>query len=324
MKKALVTGGAGFIGSHLCERLIQLDYMVFCVDNLYSGSLQNIKHLMNNPNFVFINSDLCQISDFDVQEIYNLACPASPVRYQTNPLFTIHTSVQGSIKMAALAQTLKAKLFHASTSEIYGEPKVHPQPETYLGNVNPCGPRACYDEGKRIAESILFIYYHQLPFPLKIGRIFNTYGPKMHPEDGRVISNFVNQAIRGVPLTVYGDGSQTRSFCYVSDLVDAILLFMGSSEEVTGPINLGNPAEYTILEVAKLIIELTGSQSKIEYCPLPVDDPTKRRPDISLAKRVLHWEPKITLVEGLKHTIEYYRKLEGAGSLQTPAVTSAT
>lgn len=308
MKRALVTGGAGFIGSHLCKRLIVQGYFVYCADNLYSGNFMNIKDLATNPNFVFINSDVTTLYDLEVHEIYNLACPASPIHYQANPMFTLHTSINGAIQMAQLAQKLRIKLFHASTSEIYGEPSVHPQPENYFGNVNPIGPRACYDEGKRVAETILFIHYQQQKFPLKIARIFNTYGPNMQIDDGRAVSNFINQALRNKDLTVFGDGTQTRSFCYIDDLIDAILKFMQTTDEVTGPLNLGNAYEYTILEMARLIIKLTASHSKIVHAPLPQDDPTHRRPDLTLAKKFLDWEPEVSLITGLHKTIEYFKK----------------
>lgn len=310
MKRALVTGGAGFIGSHLCERLLGLGYTVFCVDNLYSGSQNNISHLRMNENFIFFTADVTTLFDLEVDEIYNLACPASPKHYQSNPLYTIRTGIEGAIRMASLAQKLKCKLFQASTSEVYGDPLIHPQPETYYGNVNPAGLRACYDETKRLAETILFIHYRLLPFPLKIGRIFNTYGPKMNMDDGRVISNFINQAIRNEDITVYGKGLQTRSFCYISDLIDGILKFMDTPNDVVGPINLGSQFEYTIIEIAEIVIKLTGSRSKIILNALPEGDPMKRRPDITLAKNLLQWEPKITLEEGLKKTIAYYKELQ--------------
>lgn len=307
MKKALVTGGAGFIGSHLCERLIKEHYFVYCVDNLYTGHKNNIRHLEHYSNFVFINCDVAHLSDLEVQEIYNLACPASPIHYQINPMFTIQTSINGAIHMATLAQKLKAKLFHASTSEVYGEPHLHPQPESYWGNVNPIGIRSCYDESKRLAESILFVFYRQQVFPLRIGRIFNTYGPRMHPEDGRVISSFITQALANQDVTVFGSGNQTRCFCYIDDLINAILKFMDLENGCTGPINLGNSNEYTINEIAHMIIDLTQSHSKIIHMPLPEDDPTHRKPDLTLAKKVLDWEPQISLEEGLKKTILYYK-----------------
>lgn len=307
MKKALVTGGAGFIGSHFCEKLLQLGYTVFCLDNLYTGNKRNIQHLETNPNFVFIVADVSSAFEVEVSEIYNFACPASPLHYQSNPLFTISTSVNGAIKMGTLAQKIGCKLFHASTSEVYGDPLVHPQQETYLGNVNPIGIRACYDESKRLAESILFVLFREKQFPLKLGRIFNTYGPRMSDEDGRAISNFIIQSLNNDDITVYGEGKQTRSFCYISDLVDAIIKFMHTSEKVTGPINLGSEFEYSVIDIAKLIIKLTGSKSRIIHMPLPPDDPVMRRPDLSRAKELLNWEPKVTLEEGLKKTIEYYK-----------------
>lgn len=310
MKRALVTGGAGFIGSHLCEKLLELRYTVFCVDNLYSGSQNNINHLRMNKNFAFVNADVATMSEFEVDEIYNLACPASPTHYQSNPMYTVKTGIDGAIRMASLAQKLKCKLFHASTSEVYGDPLIHPQTETYWGNVNPIGLRACYDETKRLACTILFIHYRQQPFPLKIGRIFNTYGPKMNMDDGRVVSNFINQAIRNEDITVYGKGLQTRSFCYITDLLDGIFKFMDTPNDIIGPINLGSQFEYTILEVAEMVIQLTGSRSKIIFKPLPEDDPIKRCPDITLAQKLLHWEPKVTLEEGLKKTIAYYKELQ--------------
>lgn len=306
MKRALVTGGAGFVGSFLCERLLTLGYRVYCIDDLYSGSQNNIRHLKENDNFVFFVADVTTLFDLKVDEIYNLASPASPKDYQANPMYTIKTGVDGAIRMASLAQKLKCKLFQASTSEVYGDPQIHPQPESYWGNVNPIGIRACYDESKRLAESILLIHYRQQNFPLKIGRIFNTYGPRMARNDGRVISNFINQAIHNEDITVYGDGSQTRSFCYINDLVDGIIKFMNTSDEVIGPVNLGSQFEYSILEIAKTIIKLTRSNSKIIFQKLPEDDPVKRCPDITLAKNLLQWEPKISLEEGLIKTIAYY------------------
>ncbi|HLB52563.1 MAG TPA: UDP-glucuronic acid decarboxylase family protein [Chlamydiales bacterium] len=309
MKRALVTGGAGFIGSFLCEKLLTLGYSVFCVDDLYSGNQNNIKHLKENDNFVFFISDVTTLFELEVDEIYNLASPASPKDYQANPMYTIKTGVDGAIRMASLAQKLKCKLFQASTSEVYGDPQIHPQPESYWRNVNPIGVRACYDESKRLAESILFIYYREQHFPLKVGRIFNTYGPRMACDDGRVITNFINQAICNKDITVYGNGLQTRSFCYISDLVDGMIKFMGSSDEITGPMNLGSQFEYSILEVAETIIKLTGSNSKIIFQELPEDDPVKRRPDITLAKNLLQWEPKVSLEEGLIKTIAYYTEI---------------
>lgn len=309
-KKALVTGGAGFIGSHLCERLLSEGYFVYCVDNLYSGNQDNIKHLQGLNNFVFIVADVTTLFELEVNEIYNLASPASPLHYQSNPMYTVLTSINGTFRMGSLAQKLRAKMFQASTSEVYGDPLVHPQPENYFGNVNPISTRACYDEGKRLAESILFILYRQISFPLKVGRIFNTYGPRMDIDDGRVISNFINRALRNENLSVYGDGSQTRSFSYVSDLIDGIRKLMNTDDSFTGPINLGSQFEYTMLDVAKCVIELTESKSEIVFTPLPDADPTKRRPNGELAKRVLGWEPQVTLREGLTKTIEYYKNLK--------------
>lgn len=308
MKKALITGGAGFIGSHLADRLLNDGYFVYCLDNLYTGQMENIKHLQNHNHFAFINSDVALLTDLEVNEIYNLACPASPMHYQVNPMFTINTCIRGARQTALLAQKLKIKLFHASSSQVYGEPLVHPQPENYWGNVNPIGPRACYDEGKRIAETILFIHHNQQHFPLKIGRIFNTYGPRMDSEDGRVISSFITQALTGQDLTVFGLGNQTRSFCYIDDLIEMILKFMNTCDHVTGPLNLGNCAEMTILEAAKIIIELTNSNSKIIYLPLPINDPSRRKPNLNLNKQTLNYEPKVTFREGIKKTIEYFKQ----------------
>ncbi len=304
--RVLVTGGAGFIGSHLCERLLKEGHEVLCLDNLFSGSKKNILHLLDNKNFEFIRHDIVQPILLEVDIIYHLACPASPVYYQMNPVKTIKTNVMGTINMLGLAKRVKARILLASTSEVYGDPTVHPQREDYWGNVNPIGPRSCYDEGKRVAECLMFDYHRQNNVDIRVVRIFNTYGPRMAIDDGRVISNFIVQALRGEPLTVYGDGSQTRSFCYVDDMVEGIIKAMES--DYIGPINLGNPEEITIMELAEKIISLTGSRSKIEFKPLPPDDPARRRPDISLAKKVLNWEPKVSLEEGLKRTIEYFRK----------------
>jgi UDP-glucuronate decarboxylase len=306
-KRILVTGGAGFIGSHLCERLLQEDHEVICVDNFYTGTKDNIKHLMNNPYFEIIRHDITFPLYVEVDEIYHLACPASPVHYQNDPVFTIKTAVHGTINMLGLAKRTKAKIILASTSEVYGDPEVHPQPEEYWGNVNPIGPRACYDEGKRCAETLFFDYHRQHKVKIKIARIFNTYGPRMQINDGRVISNFIVQALRGEDITVYGDGSQTRSFCYIDDMVEGLIRLMNTPDEITGPINLGNPNETPILELAQKIIELTGSNSKIVFKPLPQDDPRRRCPDITKAKIILNWEPKISLEEGLKRTIEYFK-----------------
>jgi UDP-glucuronate decarboxylase len=306
-KRILVTGGAGFIGSHLCERLLQEGHEVICVDNFYTGTKDNIKHLMNNPYFEIIRHDITFPLYVEVDEIYHLACPASPVHYQNDPVFTIKTAVHGTINMLGLAKRTKAKILLASTSEVYGDPEVHPQPEEYWGNVNPIGPRACYDEGKRCAETLFFDYHRQHKVKIKIARIFNTYGPRMQINDGRVISNFIVQALRGEDITVYGDGSQTRSFCYIDDMVEGLIRLMNTPDEITGPINLGNPNETPILELAQKIIELTGSNSKIVFKPLPQDDPRRRCPDITKAKIILNWEPKISLEEGLKRTIEYFK-----------------
>ena len=308
-KRILVTGGAGFIGSHLCEKLLNEGNEVICVDNFFTGSKQNIIHLLDNPYFEIVRHDITFPLYIEVDEIYNLACPASPVYYSFAPVQTTKTSVIGAINMLGLAKRLKIKILQASTSEIYGDPEIHPQPESYWGNVNPIGPRACYDEGKRCAETLFFDYYRQLKIKIKVVRIFNTYGPKMQPDDGRVISNFMVQALKNKDITIYGDGSQTRSFCYVDDLVDGIIKMMNSRENFVGPLNLGNPAEFTILELAKKIIKLTDSKSNIIYKPLPEDDPKRRKPNIELAKKELKWEPKIQLDEGLKKTINYFERL---------------
>ena len=305
-KKILVTGGAGFIGSHLCERLLNEGNEVICADNFFTGSKQNIVHLLDNPYFEIIRHDITFPLYIEVDEIYNLACPASPVYYSVDPVQTTKTSVIGAINMLGLAKRLKIKILQASTSEVYGDPKVHPQPESYWGNVNPIGPRACYDEGKRCAETLFFDYYRQLKIKIKVIRIFNTYGPRMQPDDGRVVSNFIVQALKNKNITIYGDGSQTRSFCYVDDLVDGIIKMMNSREEFTGPVNIGNPDEFTILELAKKIIELTDSKSQIIYKTLPEDDPKRRKPNIALAKQELGWEAKIKLEDGLVKTIEYF------------------
>ncbi|MCS7029099.1 MAG: SDR family oxidoreductase [Geminocystis sp.] len=309
MKRILVTGGAGFIGSHLCERLLNEGNEVLCVDNFYTGTKRNILHLLNNPHFEVIRHDITLPLYVEVDEIYNLACPASPVHYQFDPVQTVKVSVYGSINMLGLAKRLKIKILQASTSEVYGDPQVHPQPETYWGNVNPIGPRECYDEGKRCAETLFFAYHEQHNLRIKITRIFNTYGPRMHPNDGRVVSNFIFQALHGEPLAVYGDGSQTRSFCYIDDMVEGLIKLMNSPDEITGPINLGNPYEITIIELAELILKLTKSKSRIEFRPLPKDDPARRQPDITLAKKLLNWEPKTPLEEGLMKTIEYFKKV---------------
>ena len=305
-KRILVTGGAGFIGSHLSERLLNKGNEVLCVDNFFTGDKRNIAHLLDNPYLEVIRHDITFPLYVEVDEIYNLACPASPVDYQRDPIQTTKTNVAGSINMLGLAKRLKIKILQASTSEVYGDPDVHPQPEGYRGNVNPIGPRACYDEGKRCAETLFFDYHRQLNLNIKVVRIFNTYGPHMKPDDGRVVSNFIIQALSNRDITIYGDGSQTRSFCYVDDMVDGIIKMMDSPDNFVGPVNLGNPNEFSILELAQIIIRLTNSNSKIVYKPLPEDDPIKRRPDISLAKRELQWEPTIQLEEGLKKTINWF------------------
>jgi len=308
-KRILITGGAGFIGSHLCEKLLNKGNEVICVDNFFTGSKQNIIHLLDNPYFEIIRHDITFPLYIEVDEIYNFACPASPIYYSFDPIQTTKTSVMGAINMLGLAKRLKIKVLQASTSEVYGDPEVHPQPESYRGNVNPIGPRACYDEGKRCAETLFFDYYRQLKIKIKVVRIFNTYGPKMQPDDGRVISNFIVQALKNKDITIYGDGSQTRSFCYVDDLVEGSTKMMNSREDFVGPVNLGNPNEFTILELAKKIIKLTNSKSKIIYKPLPEDDPKRRKPNIELAKKEINWEPEIQLNEGLKKTISYFERL---------------
>lgn len=306
MKKILVTGGAGFLGSHLCERLLEEGNEVFCLDNYFTGQKKNIIHLLNHPYFETIRHDITMPFFIEIDEIYNLACPASPIHYQYNPIKTVKTSVMGAINMLGLAKRTKAKILQASTSEVYGDPQIHPQTEDYWGHVNPIGPRACYDEGKRSAETLFINYHKQNNVKIKIMRIFNTYGPRMHPNDGRVVSNFIVQALQGKDITVYGDGSQTRSFCYVDDLIDGMIRFMNSDDDFLGPVNMGNPNEFNIKELAELVIELTGSNSRIIYEVLPDDDPMQRQPDISLAKTKLGWEPKINLEEGLRKTIEYF------------------
>src|SRR3990170_484488 len=312
-KRVMVTGGAGFIGSHLCARLLADGCEVLCVDNFYTGRRANVAHLLSNPRFELVRHDVCFPLYVEVDEIYNLACPASPVHYQHDPVQTTKTSVHGMINMLGLAKRVKAKILQASTSEVYGDPEVHPQAEAYWGRVNPIGPRACYDEGKRCAETLCFDYYRQHRLRVKVARIFNTYGPRMHPNDGRVVSNFIVQVLQGRDVTVYGDGGQTRSFCYVDDLVEGLIRLMASPDEVTGPINLGNPAEFTILQLAKTVIALTGSSAKIVFNPLPDDDPRQRQPDIALAKRVLGWEPTVGLDAGLPRTIDYFRALLQGG-----------
>lgn len=305
-KKILVTGGAGFIGSHLCERLLNEGNEVLCLDNYFTGSKENVIHLLSNPYFELIRHDVVHPFHVDVDQIYNLACPASPVHYQYNAIKTIKTSVMGAINMLGLAKRLKAKVLQASTSEVYGDPHVHPQPESYWGNVNPIGIRSCYDEGKRCAETLFMDYHRQNGARIKIVRIFNTYGPRMNPEDGRVVSNFIVQALKGEDITIYGDGTQTRSFQYVDDMVEAMIRMMATDDSFVGPVNTGNPGEFTMLELANLILELTGSKSKLVFKPLPSDDPKQRKPDISLAKEKLNWEPKIQLREGLTETIAYF------------------
>lgn len=305
----LVTGGAGFLGSHLCERLLDNGHEVLCVDNYFTGTRRNVEHLLDNPRFELLRHDVTFPLYVEVDEIYNLACPASPIHYQYDPVQTIKTCVHGAINMLGLAKRTGAKIFQASTSEVYGDPEVHPQREDYWGRVNPIGERACYDEGKRCAESLFFSYHRQNNIPIRVGRIFNTYGPNMHPNDGRVVSNFIIQALKNEPITIYGDGSQTRSFCYVDDLIDCMTLFMNSKDNFPGPMNMGNPSEMTILELAELIRDLAGSSSPIIKKPLPADDPTRRRPDISLAREKLGWSPRISPEEGIKKTIAYFDKL---------------
>lgn len=309
LKRVLVSGGAGFLGSHLCEKFLQDGYDVLCVDNFYTGSKRNIAHLINEPYFEICRHDITFPLYIEADEIYNLACPASPIHYQNDPVQTTKVNVHGSINMLGLAKRLNAKILQASTSEVYGDPSVHPQPESYRGNVNCIGPRSCYDEGKRCAETLFFDYHRQHKTKIKVARIFNTYGPRMHPNDGRVISNFIMQALQGKPIAVYGDGSQTRSFCYVSDLIDALVRLMNTPDDVTGPINLGNSQEFTILELATKVIELINSKSEIVFKPLPADDPKQRKPDISLARQVLGWEPKVSLEKGLIKTITFFEEL---------------
>ncbi len=304
--RVMVTGGAGFLGSHLCERLLAEGHDVLCMDNFYTGTKDNVVHLMGNPFFELLRHDITFPLYVEVDEIYNLACPASPIHYQFDPVQTTKTSVHGTINMLGLAKRTKAKILQASTSEVYGDPEIHPQPEDYRGSVNPIGPRACYDEGKRCAETLFFDYYQQHGLNIRIARIFNTYGPRMHPNDGRVVSNFVVQALSGEPLTLYGDGGQTRSFCYVDDLIEGLVRLMGAPDEVTGPVNLGNPTECTIRDLAQTIMALTASNSRIETHPLPADDPTQRCPDISRARELLDWRPQVPLRQGLEHTITYF------------------
>ena len=308
-KRILVTGGAGFLGSHLCERLLADGHEVLCVDNYFTGRRQNVAHLLDDRRFELMRHDVTMPLFVEVDEIYNLACPASPIHYQFDPVQTTKTSVHGAINMLGLAKRVKAKIFQASTSEVYGDPEIHPQPESYRGAVNPIGPRACYDEGKRCAETLFFDYHRQHKLRIKVARIFNTYGPRMHPNDGRVVSNFVVQALKGEPITIYGDGQQTRSFCYADDLVEGFVRLMDTPDEVTGPMNLGNPGEFTIRELAEKVIELTGSKSKMVRKPLPADDPMQRKPDISFARKTIGWEPRIQLEAGLRRTIAYFEQL---------------
>jgi UDP-glucuronate decarboxylase len=308
-KKILVTGGAGFVGSHLCERLLQDGHDVVCLDNYFTGQKQNVIHLVGNPYFELVRHDVTMPFFIEVDEIYNLACPASPIHYQYNPIKTVKTSVMGAINMLGLAKRIKARILQASTSEVYGDPRIHPQVETYWGHVNPIGERSCYDEGKRAAETLFVNYRKQNNVKIKIIRIFNTYGPRMHPNDGRVVSNFIVQALQNKDITIYGEGTQTRSFQYIDDLVEGMIRMMGSREDFTGPVNIGNPHEFTIHELAEKVIRLTGSKSKIIKMPLPPDDPTQRQPDISLAKKELGWAPEVDLEEGLKKTIDYFRKI---------------
>ncbi len=314
IKKILITGGAGFLGSHLCEKLLAEGHEVLCVDNFFTGTRRNIQHLLDNRNFEIMRHDVTVPLYVEVDEIYNFACPASPIHYQHDPVQTTKTSVHGSINMLGLAKRLKARILQASTSEVYGDPEIHPQTEEYWGRVNPIGYRSCYDEGKRCAETLFFDYYRQHNLDIKVVRIFNTYGPRMHPNDGRVVSNFVVQALKGENITLYGDGQQTRSFCYVDDLIDAILRMMKTERGVTGPINIGNPTEFTIRELAEHVIELTGSSSKLTFRPLPSDDPKQRQPDITLAKDKLGWEPQIALRHGLVNTIAYFDELLRTGT----------
>ena len=308
-KRVLVTGGAGFLGSHLCERLLNDGHEVLCVDNFFTGRRTNIAHLIQHSGFEMLRHDITFPLYVEVDEIFNLACPASPIHYQYDPVQTTKTSVHGAINMLGLAKRTRAKIFQASTSEVYGDPEVHPQPETYWGHVNPNGIRSCYDEGKRCAETLFFDYFRQHNLKIKVARIFNTYGPQMHPNDGRVVANFIAQALKGEPITIYGDGSQTRSFCYVDDLINGFLRLMASNDELTGPVNLGNPNECSMVDLANLVISLTKSKSQLIYCPLPADDPRQRQPDISLARKQLGWEPIISLNEGLARTISYFDNL---------------
>lgn len=307
--RILITGGAGFLGSHLCERLLTEGHDVICLDNFFTGTKDNVAHLLNNPHFELLRHDVTFPLYVEVDEIYNLACPASPVHYQHDPVQTTKTSVHGAINMLGLAKRTKAKIFQASTSEVYGDPQVHPQSESYVGHVNPIGPRSCYDEGKRCAETLFFDYRRQHLLTIKVARIFNTYGPRMHPNDGRVVSNFIMQALQNEPITLFGDGTQTRSFCYVDDLIEGVVRLMSSDDQVTGPVNLGNPGEFTMIQLATMICSLIGSRSEFIYMPLPADDPRQRQPDITMAKESLGWEPRVTLEYGLKKTIAYFDAL---------------
>lgn len=306
-KKILVTGGAGFLGSHLCEKLLKNGSQVICLDNFYTGTSKNIEPLFDFPQFCFVEHDICSPFDIEVDEIYNLACPASPIHYQADPVQTTRTSVFGAIHVLELARKYNAKVLQASTSEVYGDPETHPQKEEYWGNVNPIGYRSCYDEGKRCAETLFFDYYRQHKIKIKVARIFNTYGPRMSPNDGRVVSNFIVQALCNAPITIYGEGKQTRSFCYVDDLIDGLICLMESKEEFVGPVNLGNPKEFSIIELAQLVLQLTDSQSSLEFNPLPSDDPRQRQPEISLARAILNWSPRTSLDQGLKSTINYFK-----------------
>jgi len=310
LKRILVTGGAGFLGSHLCDRLVAQGHDIICLDNFFTSQKHNVAHLLAKSNFELIRHDVVEPIFLEVDEIYNLACPASPVHYQYNPVKTVKTSVMGAINMLGLAKRTRAKILQASTSEIYGEPSIHPQPESYWGNVNPIGIRACYDEGKRCAETLFFDYHRSNHVNVRVIRIFNTYGPRMHPYDGRVVSNFILQALQGNEITIYGDGKQTRSFCYVDDLIDGIMRMMNGPDSFIGPVNIGNPGEFTMLDLAQLVLEMTGSKAKIAYMPRPKDDPSQRRPDINLAKKHLGWEPKVSLKEGLSKTIDFFRTID--------------
>jgi UDP-glucuronate decarboxylase len=310
-KSVLVTGGAGFLGSHLCERLLAARYEVVCLDNFFTGSKRNIAHLLDSKSFELLRHDITLPLYVEVDEIYNLACPASPIHYQHDPVQTTKTSVHGAINVLGLAKRLRCRVFQASTSEVYGDPVVHPQKEDYWGNVNPIGPRSCYDEGKRCAETLFFDYYRQHALRIKVARIFNTYGPRICPNDGRVVSNFILQALRREPITIYGDGSQTRAFCYVDDMIDGFLRLMATEDDFTGPVNLGNPCEFTIKQLAEKILKITGSRSEIIHQPLPADDPRQRQPDIGLAAKVLKWQPKVPLDEGLEKTVVYFDKMLG-------------